>query len=190
MPPTVPVERFPPVAMTLTEEPAGTSIARIPWDHQRQPALQEAYGRTGETGRRLADPGIKGAKGAVELRTDGFIHVIWKPKGTVEAADALAAMVAVDEVCRGSEHPLLVDMAMTEALSRDARSIFSTCAASRIALLGSGPVDRVIAGFFLGVHKPPCPSRFFTSRNEAMAWLDPAGGPSVPGQGMREPHDI
>ncbi|MGO4586646.1 STAS/SEC14 domain-containing protein [Arthrobacter sp. 2RAF6] len=114
----------------------------------------------------------------MELRTDGFIHVIWRPKGTIEAADAFAAMAALDEVCRGSEHALLVDMAMMEDLSRDARSIFSTCAASRIALLGSGPVDRVIASFFLGVRKPRCPSRFFTSRNEAMAWLDPASGPS------------
>ncbi|MHC6220757.1 DUF7793 family protein [Arthrobacter sp. MMS24-S77] len=156
-------------------------MTRTAWDHQRQPELQEAYGLTGGTGRSLADSsvkGAKGAKGAVELRADGVVHVIWTPKGTIEAADALAAMVAVDEVCRGSEHPLLVDMAMTEALSRDARSIFSTCAASRIALLGSSPVDRVIASFFLGVHKPPCPSRFFTSRNEAMAWLAQPAGPS------------
>ncbi|MBT2551585.1 STAS/SEC14 domain-containing protein [Arthrobacter sp. ISL-5] len=115
---------------------------------------------------------IGGGKGTVELRTGGVIHVIWKPQGTIGADDALAAWAAVNEVSRGTEHPMLVDMAMTEAVSRDARSIFSTpCAASRIALLGSSPVDRVIATLFLGVHKPACPSRFFTSRNEAMAWL-------------------
>lgn len=67
---------------------------------------------------------------------------------------------------------MLVDMAMTESVSRDARFIFATpCAASRIALLGSSPVDRLIATFFLGVHNPACPSPFFTSRNEAMGWL-------------------
>ncbi|MHA7167358.1 DUF7793 family protein [Arthrobacter bambusae] len=121
----------------------------------------------------------------LELRTDGVVHMIWKPKGTIEASHALAAMAAVDDACRGSQYPLLVDISMTEGLSRDARSIFSTCAASRIALLGSSPVDRVIASLFLGVHKPPCPSRFFTSRNEAMAWLDQSGGHFVPtGQGI------
>lgn len=161
-------------------------MTRTPGDHRRQPEPQEAHGRTGASRSRLADPSIRGAKGTVERRTDGLIHVLWKPRGTIEAADALAAMVAVNEVCRGSGHPMLVDMALTEALSRDARSIFSTCAASRIALLGSGPVDRVIASFFLGVHKPPCPSRFFTSKREAMAWLAQAEGP----ERIREPHDI
>jgi hypothetical protein len=108
----------------------------------------------------------------VELGTDGIIHVIWKPKGTIEAADALGALAAVNDVCGGSEHPMLVDTAFTESVSRDARSVFTTpCAATRIALLGSSPVDRLIANFFLGVHKPACPSRFFTSRNEAMVWL-------------------
>lgn len=148
--------------------------------HQWQPALPVVKGRApvvkgraGATGRRLADPvRVRGGKGTVELRTDGVIHVIWKPHGTIEAADAVAALAAVNEICRGSEHPMLVDMAMTESVSRDARSIFATpSAASRIALLGSSPVDRLIATFFLGVHKPACPTRFFTARNEAMRWL-------------------
>ncbi|GAA5199070.1 hypothetical protein GCM10023346_37870 [Arthrobacter gyeryongensis] len=147
-----------------------------PAEKQGHPAVQEAYGRTGTIGGNAAAPS---GNGTVELRTDGVIHVIWTPKGTIEASDALAAAVALDEVCRGSEHPLLVDMAMLEALSRDARSIFSVlCPSSRIALLGSSPVDRVIAGFFFGVHKPPCPNRFFTSRNEAVRWLAEADGPS------------
>jgi hypothetical protein len=119
---------------------------------------------------------IQGGKGSVELRTDGVVHLIWKPQGTIEAADARAAVAAVNEVCQGSEHPMLVDMASTEAVNRDARSIFSTpCAASRIALLGSNPVDRVIANLFLRVHQPSCPTRFFSSRTEAMDWLAPGG---------------
>jgi hypothetical protein len=32
-------------------------------------------------------------------------------------------------------------------------------------------VDRVLANFFLSLHVPPCPTRFFTSRHDAMAWL-------------------
>jgi hypothetical protein len=156
--------------MTSTQEPVEVASERTPLDHQRQPAVQ---GRTGANGQRLADPiSITGGKGTVELRTDGVIHVIWKPQSTIEATDALAALAAVNEVCQGSKHPILVDMAMTNAVSRDARTIFSTpCAASRIALLGSSPVDRLIATLFLGGRKPACPSRFFTSRNQAMRWL-------------------
>lgn len=115
---------------------------------------------------------VEGGKCTVELRGDGVIHLVWKPKVHIEAADAHAAMAAVNEVGKGSEYPMLVDMATTESVHRDARAVFSIpCAASRIALLGSSPVDRVIANFFLGVHIPPCPTRFFTSRSEAMSWL-------------------
>lgn len=115
---------------------------------------------------------IEGGKGTVELRADGVIHLVWKPRIVLEAADAHAAMAKVNEVADGFEYPMLVDMENTEAVTRQARSVFSIpCAASRIALLGSSPVDRVIANFFLGVHIPPCPTRFFTSREEAMIWL-------------------
>jgi hypothetical protein len=145
--------------------------AQTPTNHQWQAIRPEMQGRS--SGSLFAGPiSIPGGKGTVELRTDGVIYVIWKPKGTIEAADALGALAAVNDVCGESEHLMLVDMAMTESVSREARSIFSKpCYATRIALLGSSPVDRLIANFFLGVHKPACPSRFFTSRNEAMAWL-------------------
>ena len=75
---------------------------------------------------------------------------------------------------------MLVDMATTSSVTRAARAVFSIpCAASRIALLGASPVDRVLANFFLGVHIPPCPTRFFTSRSEAMNWLGQVSGASA-----------
>ncbi len=64
---------------------------------------------------------------------------------------------------------MLVDRTATESLSRQARSVFGIrCAASHIALLGSSPVDRILANWSLGVQNLPCPTRFFTSRTEAM----------------------
>ena len=69
---------------------------------------------------------------------------------------------------------MLVDMANTKISQPGSPGWFSIpCAANRIALLGSSPVDRVIANFFLGVHIPPCPTRFFTSRTESLSWLQP-----------------
>jgi len=115
---------------------------------------------------------INGGKGTVALQANGVVHLIWMPNARIEAVDARAAMAAVNEVCDGTEHPMLVDMATTETVTREARGVWSLpCAASRIALLGSSPVDRVVANFFLGIHIPPCPTRFFTSRSEAISWL-------------------
>ncbi|MDQ0663040.1 hypothetical protein QFZ35_001538 [Arthrobacter ulcerisalmonis] len=118
---------------------------------------------------------VDGGKGSVELRADGVIHLIWEPKVRIEIEDAQAAMATVNRIAGDGNYPMLVDMATTENVSREARGVFSIpCAANRIALLGASPVDRIIANFFLGVHVPPCPTRFFTSRTESMRWLQQA----------------
>lgn len=115
---------------------------------------------------------VDGGKGTVELGPDGIIHLIWEPRVRIEVQDAQAAMAAVNRIAGDGNYPMLVDMATTENVSIQARSVFSIpCAANRIALLGASPVDRIIANFFLGVHVPPCPTRFFTSRTESMKWL-------------------
>lgn len=115
---------------------------------------------------------VDGGKGTVELRPDGVIHLVWEPRVRIEKEDAQAAMAAVNRIAGGGTYPMLVDMATTESVSIQARSVFSIpCAANRIALLGASPVDRILANFFLGVHVPPCPTRFFTSRDDSMEWL-------------------
>lgn len=114
-----------------------------------------------------------GGKSSVDLSVDGFLHLRWVPGVAIEVEDARAAMAKVNELCRQEQHPMLVDMAEVASVSREARAVWSIpCGASRIALLGKSPVDRVLANFFLGVHVPPCPTRFFTSRSEAIDWLD------------------
>lgn len=115
---------------------------------------------------------VDGGKGTVELGAEGVLHLVWKPGTVLEAADVHAAIAKVNEVADGAEHPMLIDMANTQEVTRQAKSVFSVkCAASRIALLGSNPVSRVIANFAMARRTLPCPTRFFASRNEAMNWL-------------------
>ena len=42
---------------------------------------------------------------------------------------------------------------------------------TRVALLGSSPVDLMVASFFMIRHRPPYPARYFTSSADALAWL-------------------
>ncbi len=115
----------------------------------------------------------EGAKASLEMSNEGFLHLRWLPGVHIQVEDARAAMEKVNETCRQEQHAMLVDMAAVGSVSREARAVWSIpCSASRIALLGKSPVDRVLANFFLGVHVPPCPTRFFTSRSEAMEWLN------------------
>jgi hypothetical protein len=111
-------------------------------------------------------------KAELTLDGQGVIQLKWPRAVSISQADAEAAMRGVNELCGQLRHPMLVDMATTAQVSRGARAVFGRpCQASRIALLGSSPVDKVMANFALGVSRLPCPTRFFTSRTEAMAWL-------------------
>lgn len=115
---------------------------------------------------------VDGGKGTLEFGGDGVLQLVWKRGTVLEAADVHAAMAMVNELADGAEYPMLIDISNTQAVTRRARSVFSVkCAASRIALLGSSPVNRVIANFAMARRTLPCPTRFFTSRNEALSWL-------------------
>jgi hypothetical protein len=104
--------------------------------------------------------------------SNGILRLEWTRGVVIDAPNAQLAMDRVNEMCGGRPTPLLIDMATTESVSRAARAVFAKrCDASAIALLGSSPVDRVLANFFLGVNAAPVPTRFFTSDDEAVRWL-------------------
>lgn len=113
-----------------------------------------------------------GVKADLTLDGQGVVQLKWSRAVSISEADAETAMLGVNELCGDLRYPVLVDMATTAHVSRGARAVFGRpCQASRIALLGASPVDRVLANFILGINKLPCPTRFFTSRNEATDWL-------------------
>lgn len=108
---------------------------------------------------------------------DGILCLVWARDVAIDVVEAQLAMDGVNRICRGRRTPLLIDMATTDSVSRGARTVFSQpCDASAIALLGSSPVDRVLANFFLGVNAAPVPTKFFTSRSAAVEWLAAQGG--------------
>lgn len=114
-----------------------------------------------------------GQKGTIGLGPEGIIQLAWNPGIVLEADDVHVAMAMVNDIAGDSELPMLVDMGSAKSVTREAKSVFVIpCAASRIALLGSSEVDRVIANYTIGrQHRLPCPTRFFTSRSEAISWL-------------------
>lgn len=114
---------------------------------------------------------VASGKALLELLENGVICLTWQRRATLEAADIEEVMREINELCKGQRRPLLVEMTDTETVSRAGRAAFSEeCAASRIALLGTTPVDQVLANFRRS-DSYPCPTRFFTDRTEATAWL-------------------
>lgn len=106
---------------------------------------------------------------------DDVIRLKWTEGITITEDAARLAAGFVNVVSADRRRPMIVDMTRTAAVTRQARTVFlEPGAASRIALLGRSPVDRVIANFILGVSNLPCPTRFFTSESAALTWLTEA----------------
>lgn len=120
---------------------------------------------------RVKTTSIVGGKASLGIREDGVIHLVWQPGSSLDVDDVKSAMAEVNKISKGLAMPLLVEMADVKTVSHHARAAFSTpTAASRIALLGAGPVDWMIANF-RSAHSYPCPTRFFTRRTEALDWI-------------------
>jgi hypothetical protein len=110
------------------------------------------------------------------FESNGVLRLEWARGVVIDGSNAQLAMDRVNAMCGGRQAPLLIDMATTASVSRAARTVIAqACDASAIALLGTSPVDRVLANFFLGVNSSPVPTRFFTSSDEAVRWLTSQG---------------
>lgn len=119
----------------------------------------------------MTEVSIDGARGTVVLRK-GVLHVQWIPGLAISEDAATAVMAAVKELSSGRHYPMLVDMAAASSMSRAARRVFAQpSTVARVALLGSSPVDRAMANFFLSINSPAAPTRYFTCPDEAMTWL-------------------
>lgn len=102
----------------------------------------------------------------------GVVLLRWAPGIHITGPLATEAMVTVDELNGDHKRPLLVDMTGTANLDRAARMAFGgECQVSRMAIVGSSPVDKVIANFGLRVSTIDIPSRYFTSVPAGLAWL-------------------
>lgn len=109
-------------------------------------------------------------KGTVEL-TDGILRLHWRSGNTIGVEEAHAAVAAIDALSQGNSLPMLVKVEGV-TFTRPARKVpLSPGGVSRIALLGSSPVDYVIALFVLRISPLPCPVAYFTSARKAMNWL-------------------
>lgn len=95
----------------------------------------------------------------------------WKDAVDINEDDAHSAIQAIQTLSGGREHPLLVNMTDAGQVSKGARNAFGIPHASKIALVGGNPVDRVVANFFVGVQRPLRPTHFFATEPEALRWL-------------------
>jgi hypothetical protein len=109
------------------------------------------------------------------LAEDGIMRYETLPDAEDSLADIQTGVAAVWQLSGQAPVPLLVDLAGSRAISREARAYLSSDAAARttcgVALLANSPVSRIIGTFFFTINRPPFPLRLFTSKTQALDWL-------------------
>lgn len=112
------------------------------------------------------------AQPQVGLAPEGHIFLILPPEEVVTGTMAAAAAMEVERLAGSRKLPMLLVLSGVETLTRGARTVFGNAhSLQAVAVLGVSPVDRVIANFLLGGAVQPCPTRYFSTESEALAWL-------------------
>ena len=109
------------------------------------------------------------------IGADGILRSIMLPGDEETLADAEENVRASVGLSNGRRYPVLADGRQTRSVDRAARLHYAgpelTATILAMAVVVASPVQRVIANFFLRLHKPPYPCRLFTVEAEALAWL-------------------
>jgi uncharacterized protein YegP (UPF0339 family) len=113
---------------------------------------------------------IATADGKNSLRfSEGIIESIWRPGSVVDVEDARASISAVERLSGGMPGPLLVQMTDVQVSAAARHAYDEARSVAAVALLGSSVVDRVVAAAMGRLTF--CPHEYFTSRQDAVAWL-------------------
>ena len=122
----------------------------------------------------------------VEFLTDGIVFVRWPSHASIEEPDALATISLIEELSGNEPRPMLVDMHGMRSVSSAALTKFAQCLpTTKMALVGTSPVEQTIVQFFRTIHRPTYPATYFTADAEALQWLAGeryASAPAVVGE--------
>src|SRR5262245_28068883 len=108
------------------------------------------------------------------LDDEGFVRSETRENAEVTLEDAREASRAAQSLLGGVPRPMLADITELRSISRDARRLTAAVVGERytaIAVVVASPMSRALGNFFLSLHKPPIPTRMFSSVEEGLAWL-------------------
>ena len=106
---------------------------------------------------------------------NGILHFYYKE---VDVIDLNVAKICVSErleFSENNEYPCLVDSAKTHNITKEARDYFAKEGNELItanAILVRSSVFKMIVNFFIQINKPDKPTKMFTNKDQALAWLE------------------
>lgn len=116
--------------------------------------------------------GTESGRRFVLTREDGYVRVEWSEAVTVSEQDARDLVQRLEEVNPGRCDPMLVILNSMVSVDAPGQTILADrLNVAALALVGPSAVDRMIATFFDGVHRPRYPTRYFAEPESAISWL-------------------
>ncbi|MDX2173115.1 MAG: hypothetical protein SFY56_08350 [Bacteroidota bacterium] len=115
-------------------------------------------------------------KASVSLMEDGIIHIHIKDQSEIELSDAVLIFEAMEKLCGGEKHPVLIDAGEFSSIDKEAR-MFAASMESNIFTLADGIAylnlaQKLLAEFYLKNNKPVVPTKVFSNRQDAIVWLN------------------
>ena len=106
-------------------------------------------------------------------RTDNVLYLRWAQGVEITLPLAVEAARILEGLGEGEILPLIVVMGGIDGVAIRARMGMNAYRGfSRVALVGDGPVDEVLAGF---AHASATTTRYFSSESQAFAWIRDTG---------------
>ncbi len=120
----------------------------------------------------------------LKRRVDTPYISIWKEEGIINCVftDNLIINIETAQHCvnervlfsEGQAYPCLINLRGVKSMNRDAREYLATEGTHLIkagAFLTSSALTKMLGNMFLAINKPNIPSRLFSNRATAIAWL-------------------
>jgi hypothetical protein len=102
----------------------------------------------------------------------GISRITLRPNARITEEDGTRTKEELLALTGGARGGVLLEITGVGSVSREAIGVYSSAVTvSAFAILGTSPVDRVIAHGLLGLPLPACPSRYFTDEDAALDWL-------------------
>lgn len=119
---------------------------------------------------------IEVAIGSLHLDADGIVCASVNGSRLHDEVQAREFMAALHRAAAGVSRPVLGDISLVESgPTKAAREYYASQEGSAyilaLGLVTASKLQRLIGNFFFTINRPTYPSRLFTDRDEAMAWL-------------------
>ena len=109
------------------------------------------------------------------LDEDGILWVKTLPQAYYTLADAQRNVAIMHQLAGSIKRPVLVEMKQIKGMAGDARSYSAGDAVvsitSALAMVIDSPLGKVLGNLWLGINKPPFPTKMFNSETAAVGWL-------------------